>query len=253
MEMITRALQRARQNSQRLDLSGMFPAQPPERPSRSSRSLPAPAPIQYTSAVELTRLDEALLRRNHVIAFDPDAGPTRHYDILRNQIRQRQAKSACLTVAVTAPGRTCGTTVTAMNLAFSFARMHSQRVALFDASGSGDSLDRKLGLYGKMSDRDCPINAELRDVWLQILPASTNLAETSPWQRHDNDRTVIIADLPPLLTSDAAMAPINMADVIVVVFAEGHTTYQEVEACKIYLKRRENVQYVLNNCGSHGL
>ena len=98
METITRALQRARRNAPAPDLEDplvgtiLIERRPTREPIEPAR-LPAPPG-------DVVRLDEHLLRRKHVIAFDPHAAPTRHYDILRNQIAHHRPRGGPHVVAV---------------------------------------------------------------------------------------------------------------------------------------------------------
>lgn len=88
----------------------------------------------HNHTAEPTQLDENALRASRVVAFEPKLPPTRHYDILRNQLAAHRRHASPHVVAVVSPGNSCGTTTTAINLAWSFARNRSHRVTLVDTN-----------------------------------------------------------------------------------------------------------------------
>jgi len=263
MDSITKALQRAKESIVATDISGVtaipgaFRTADKQSGSRGRRPPPSG---------EIVEMSEALLRQNHAIAFDADAGPTRFYDILRNQVLQHERKAASQIVAVVAPTRRCGTTVTAMNLAFSFARIRAQRVILLDANDDNPSIRRYLGLPGqgwlkhsRPSDTEFLTDVQIRDVHAGVLtlsPPEHDGAETitriSRIMR-ESESTVVIVDLPPMLSNDKAISYLGIADSIVVVLSAGQTTHNEVESCKTFLAQKSGVQFVLNKAGRNGL
>lgn len=253
METITKALVRARQSVSIPDI-----AQPFADSFRSSRPLrPKPPQLRPTHAVPL---DESHLRRNHVITFDPVAAPTRHYDLLRRQLARHAHHAPPLIVCVSAPGHGCGTTTTAINLAFSFARGRGERVVLADAHAGATEIRNRLGLpqhfwhEGPLAVEDETVTASLQSSSLRVADLRATDDPITEARRRFEDATVVVIDLPPLLGGDSASGSLNSApDAIVVVLAEGRTTLSEVEQAKSLLDRREGVQFVLNGCGFHGL
>lgn len=96
MDSITKALQRAKE-AVTTDLSGVatIPGafRPGDKQASQGRGRRPPA------SGDIIEMQEDMLRRNHTVAFDADAGPTRYYDILRNQILQHERKAAAQIVA----------------------------------------------------------------------------------------------------------------------------------------------------------
>jgi len=264
MDSITKALQRAKEGAVATDLSGVATIPGSFRPVDK---LPSPGRGRRPPpSGEITEMQEDLLRQNHVVAFDADAGPTRYYDILRNQILQHERKAAAQIVAVVAPTRRCGTTVTAMNLAVSFARIRSQRVILLDANDDNPSIRRCLGLPGqgwlkhsRPTDTEFLTDVQVRDVHASVLtlsPPEHDGAETITRISRimsEADSTVVIVDLPPMLSNDKALSYLGVSDSVVVVLSAGQTTHAEVESCKTFLGPKSGVQFILNKAGRNGL
>ncbi len=261
MESITKALQRAKES---MPLPEVVTAvsdsiRVADRHRQLSRRRTA-------ASGDLVEMSEDMIRQNHVVAFDADAASTRYYDILRNQILQHERKAAAQIVGVVAPTRGCGTSITAMNLAFSFARIRAQRVILLDANDDNPSIRRYLGLPGqgwlkhsRPGDTEFVTDVQVRDVHASVLtlsPPEHDGAETitriSRVMR-ETETTVVVVDLPPLLSSDKALSYLSVVDSIVVVLAAGQTTHSEVESCKTFLGQRSGVQFVLNKAGKNGL
>lgn len=214
-----------------------------------------------------TQLDGSVLRRNRIVAFQPDAFACRHYDLLRDQIIHEQMGSDVVIVAVTGAGRRNGATVTAANLAFTFARNSKHRVTLISQDGSRDSsLVRYMGLDKKdWRDANWPSNeatgghVSINNIGLWVESqndAGQDNAYTLIDGAHTNRRwpaTVIVLDLPPLPVSDMAAAYISLSTNVVVVLASGETTLSQVESCKSVLGQRSGIHYILNKTGRHGL
>jgi len=264
MESITKALQRAKETAAATDLSGVTVI--PGGLRSVDKQLGAGRSRRPFPSGEVVQMQESLLRQNHVVAFDADAGPTRYYDILRNQVLQNERKAAAQIVAVVAPTRRCGTTVTAMNLAFSFARIRSQRVILMDSNDDNPSIRRYLGLPGqgwlkhsRPADTEFLTEVQIRDIQAGVLtlsPPEHDGAETMTRISRimsEVEPTVVIVDLPPMLTNDKALTPLGIADSVVVVLSAGQTTHAEVESCKTFLGQKSGVQFILNKAGRNGL
>lgn len=264
MDSITRAVQRARESvhipanidtfAKRFGISDGAREEDGELIQASARS---------PDAVEL---DEAVLRSNRIVGFDADANPSRHYDLIRNQVVHNRRKPGTLIIGVAAPVSRCGASVTAINLAFSFARNRAQRVVLLDANDHNPSVRRYLGMPGdgwpKQIHRpsgEFLTTAQARDASIRILSlaypdhdgaqALIRMARAT----RDDEATVVVFDLPPLLSTDTAMSYLAVSTCVVVVLAAGKTTLAEVESCKSLLGERDGVQFVLNGAGRHGL
>ena len=259
MDIMTKALQRARQDASFREFAGAFAGRQPERLTaarvaarRPSLSLPG----------DVVSPAEAHLRQNRVVAFDETVTATRHYDILRNQVPHHHSKDRPQIIAVSSPTTGCGVSVTAANLAFSFARARSQRVALLDATGGGYGLRKLLGLTdGCLApdptepQADPCTSVQVKGSTIYLIEQAEDGAgrKTIAEIVRDVDATVAIVDLPPLLSSNRDLSVLNLADCVFIVLAVGHTTVADAHACKTSVSHCGNVQFVLNKCGKHGL
>lgn len=274
MDSIAKAVQRARGLSQ--PTSAPIISLPSDSatgvagsPFDQRKASPAPSTVRQDAArsERTTLLDASILRRNRIVAFEPDAFAGRHYDLLRDQITHEQMGSDVIMVAVTGAARGSGATVTAANLAFTFARNTRHRVALISHEGSRDSsLVRYLGLDGldwcnanwpgneatgghvSIGNAslwvDAPNRADQDSAYMLVDAARTNRR----WPA-----TVIVLDLPPLPVSDNAASYLSVSTNIVVVLANGETTLSQVESCKSVIGQRSGIHYILNKAGRHGL
>lgn len=211
-------------------------------------------------------LNEAILRRNMIASFDANATPSRYYDLLRDQIVNSHQSEDPLIVAVTGASTCSGTTVTAANLAFTFARNSAHRVALVatDDAFSG-SLGKHLGLVehaetvGALALRKDTQTVKAGNIPLCLTTLVARDREgilagikRAQGPQHDH-ATVTIIDLPTLPTSSVAMAYVAHATNVVVVMAADETTPADVQSCKSVLGSHHGVIYVLNKSGRHGL
>jgi len=101
------------------------------------------APVYSESRTVAINMDTAV--RNHCVALSPDFAEVDYYKILRTQLRQLGEKKDWNTIMVTSASPGEGKTVTAINLAATFAREYSQTVLLVDADLRRQSIHRYLG------------------------------------------------------------------------------------------------------------
>lgn len=218
--------------------------------------------------IEAESLSPTYLRSQRIVAFDSGNQMTRCYDVLRNQLVNENKDKQVHQIAVTAPTRGCGVTVTAANLALSFARMHEAYVLLVDMNNQPPAIGPLLGLP-TMSRHQ-----ELNGVLTSVEANGTHMYVLRPsWQdntmsgRIDASRlisqiaearqrvmpTVIIYDMPPVIVADELNAIVKDADSVVVVLAVGHSTLSEFDVCKTFLGSRKGIRTVLNKTRRHGL
>jgi Mrp family chromosome partitioning ATPase len=262
MEIIARALQRARAATP-FDIAGRPLLDIPS--DRSGLRDTQERLLDQSSSIALSSPD---LLTERIVAYDSNHRITRSYDVLRNQL-QTLAEGNCPTViAVTAPTSGCGTTTTAANLAFSFARIRGISVLLVDANLRAPSLRSTLRLSATASPRGQEQELSLAEVdGLQLhvfcphyeigrVPGKSDIAQLSRQIeaiRRTLNPSVTILDLPPMLVADEAASLASNAEAVVLLLAVGHSKLSELEVCKSYLGSKSDVQVVLNRCGKHGL
>lgn len=263
MESIIKAVQRARDTAP----LPVLPESLAERLGVGGRTFGREEGLSSAALViESKELDVAHLRRNRIVAYDAEHATTRHYDLLRNQLNHQHPKSGTVIVAVAGLTQGCGTSVTAINLAFSFARNRAQQVVLLDANFEQPSVNNYLGLPDQEGLKQIePLAGEfvtaVRAASVPLRIASFANREHDGAQAllrqaramRDQPPTVVVIDLPPLLSTDAGLSYVASSTCVAVVLAAGETTLAEVESCKSLLGRREGVLYVLNKAERHGL
>ena len=100
--------------------------------------------------------------KNHCVALSPEFVEVDYYKVLRTQLRHIGKKKAWNTIMVTSVSPGEGKTVTAINLAVTYAREYSQTVLLVDADLRMQSIHRylgyrsPLGLLDYLEEQACP-------------------------------------------------------------------------------------------------
>jgi non-specific protein-tyrosine kinase len=217
-------------------------------------------------------LDPYLVMENHCVAFGGHATEVEPYRVLRTKIMQRSEKDGGNTLMVTSavPGE--GKTLTAINLALTFAREFSQTALLVDCDLRQQQIHKSLGYYGTKGLADYLIDDEPManlivwpgiekltvisggrtvDAGSELLgsPGMRNLAEDM--KNRYPDRQVIF-DVPSILTSADALSFAPLVDYIVVVVRAGHTSVRELQRALHMLPQEKIVGLVLNRGGAAG-
>ena len=211
-------------------------------------------------------LSVTFLEQHRVVGFRANHRLTRAYDVLRNQIVNQQFVGAAHVLAVTAPGAGCGTSTTAFNLAFSFARLAAGPVVLVDTNHAAVGL---LGLSSTESSRSDAsrgrhIIVEAEDVRVNLVrpdlvqpgassTGSASLTDSVEGLRQGLKPNIVILDLPPLLDCDLAVQMVARADSTVLVLAANRSTRSEFEICRTFFHAGQKLQVVLNKALRHGL
>jgi capsular exopolysaccharide synthesis family protein len=222
----------------------------------------APAPGGASAVFRTARL--RLSAEAPVFPFEADSAAADQYRIIRTKILHHHAKPRVIVVSSGGPGD--GKTVTAINIASSFALKQDVRVALVDADMRRPQIANTLGLSGTPGLSDvltgqvsfeeaviCPEEAP----YLAILPAGTQramhaeLLDSERWRtlvtklRHTFD--YVIFDAPPI----ASLADYELlqlaADGVVVVARPDHS---ERKSCldAIQAVPKEKLIGVILNC-----
>jgi len=100
-------------------------------------------PVYSESRTVAIDVDTAV--SNHCVALSPDFAEVDYYKVLRTQLRQAGKEKGWNTIMVTSVSPGEGKTVTAINLAATFAQEYSQTVLLVDADLRRQAIHRYLG------------------------------------------------------------------------------------------------------------
>ena len=210
--------------------------------------MPYSGKISYTQT-RVVKPSPTVLKRNRLILGEDNKSITTPYKILRTQVLQRLVSNCWNSLAVTSPRSGEGKTLTAINLAISLANEVNHTVLLIDLDLHRPSVHKYFGFEVEwgLSDyllRDKPLQNILLNPGadrLVILPGHTSIENSSELlsspkmvQLVEELKTrypsrLLIFDLPPLLSTDDAIAFSPYVDAALVVIEEGKTKKEELK------------------------
>ena len=203
---------------------------------------------------------------NRCVAMLPDTPEAEPYKLLRTQILQRTLERHGNTVMVTSalPGE--GKTLTAINLALTFARHFNQTALLVDCDLRKPSIHRYLGLPGEKGLVDClldGVNISDLIIWPCIekftvisggrpfgesgeLLGSPRMKEVLAEMKGRYPDRYVILDVPPILSGADAVTFAPLVDSIVVVVQSGQTPIEDIKKALEQMPREKVLGVVLN-------
>lgn len=222
------------------------------------------APVYSESKTVSIDLETAV--RNHCVALSADFAEVGHYKVLRTQLRQIGREKTWSTIMVTsvAPGE--GKTVTAINLAATFAREYNQTVLLVDADLRRQSIHRYLGYPSSSGLRDyLEERAPMNDIitWpgiekFTVISGGRPAHESAELMGSPRMRTLVaelksryadryvIFDVPPVMGGADALAFAPLVDCIILVVGVGITRRQDLAKALEMLPQEKTAGFVLN-------
>jgi protein-tyrosine kinase len=208
---------------------------------------PMPEPFAGGNVV---RLNKWHLQTSRIVADDGTDMRGRSFEMLRTQLLQKVQETGFQVVGITSPTSGCGKTVTAINLAFSIARLPERNVTLLDLDLRKPQVANYLGvkegpsienlLRGEAKLSEVAIMPEGVQGRLRILPtyrasrdaaehlSSTRLHELMDFLKSQDPRSIILVDLPPVLVVDDVLSVAPNVDTLLVVAASGQTTMTDL-------------------------
>jgi Mrp family chromosome partitioning ATPase len=213
-------------------------------------------------------LDAAHLASKRITAYDHGEAHAPSFDMLRTQVLQSMDGRDWRFLGITSPTVGCGKTVTAINLALSIGRQPERSVLLLDLDlrkpqvASCLGLKPKDGILSVLENRsplaDAIAEVGVGDCRMMILPTETPASRSSDRMasramnelldqiKREFQSQIIIVDLPPLLSSDDALAVLPKLDCMLLVTAVGRTTSAEINELAKHLRSIEIVRIVAN-------
>ena len=204
---------------------------------------------------------------NRCVAFLHDSPEVEYYRQLRTRILQLNGGEGGATIMVTSalPGE--GKTLTAINLALTFAREFKQTALLVDCDlrqqqvHSSMGFPSERGLVDYLMD-DCPITELF--VWpgvdkLSVISGGRTVRDScellgSPGMRdlvhdmkHRYPERYVFFDLPSVLTSADAVAFAPLVDYILVVAQAGRTSLKDINSAVQLLPAHKLLGLVMNH------
>ena len=219
----------------------------------------------YTVSRSVT-LDPKTVLGNRCVAFDGSAPEVERYKMLRTQIMRRSEQYGGNTVMVTSavPGE--GKTLTAINLAMTFAKEFSQTALLVDCDLRQQRIHEVLGFDGSKGLADHLMDGEpLANliVWpgiekLTVISGGKTIAGSSEFLGSPGMKSLVeemktryperyvIFDLPPVLSGADTLAFAPLVDHIVLVVQAGRTAAGDIRKALQLLPPEKVVGLVLN-------
>jgi non-specific protein-tyrosine kinase len=223
-------------------------------------------PPEYTRS-SFIEASSAQALENRCVCIQPDAVELEAYKVLRTRIQQAIKAKGWNTLLVTSPNPGDGKTLTAVNLALTFAKAYNQTVMLVDCDLRRQSIHRMFGLESAAGLVDFLIDDRpLEDfiIWpgiekLTLISGGRsiqNSAEVLGSERmkqlvHElktryDDRVVII-DSPPLLSGADTLALAPWVDAIVMVVKASRTPMRDIHRSLDMIGNEKFLGFVLNS------
>jgi protein-tyrosine kinase len=243
---------------------------------RSARNEPsAPRPIESAegnwmpptySQSQKRALDPRILQANRCVCYLEDAPELDFYKVLRTQLIQRTQTRGWNTIMITSTRPGEGKTVTAINLAMTFAKAYSQTVLLMDCDLRQQKVYRYLGMASEIGIIDhlmngCPLKDMI--IWpgidkMTVISGGRTVNESSELLGSPKMKTLIaemksryadryiLLDAPPILSGADALTISELADGIVMVVESGQTPVKEIQEALALLPNEKFLGFVLN-------
>ena len=233
----------------------------PKRAVPAAKAVPSWSPRQVT-------LNAEHLERHRVVSFAMRDPSHVAFNLLRTRVRKVLQDNNWRTLAVTSPTPGCGKTMVALNLALSLARAPDCRVVLIDLDLKKPAVARTLGISATATasiGRYLEGNAEAKDCFVQVnqnlivgvnghsvqhsseLIQGPRMADLLSFVSSSLAPDVMLFDLPPMRTSDDALAFLPRVDAALLVVAAGTTTVTEVDECERQISHLEKLLGVVLN------
>ncbi|BBO92862.1 CpsD/CapB family tyrosine-protein kinase [Desulfosarcina ovata] len=238
---------------------GASPSFPAARPGSDWH-----APVYSESKTAAIDLETAV--SNHCVALSADFAEVDYYKVLRTQLRQIGREKTWNTIMVTsvAPGE--GKTVTAINLAATFAREYNQTVLLVDADLRRQSIHHYLGYPSSSGLRDyleerVPMNDIITWPGIEkftVISGGQPVHESAELMGSPRMQTLVaelknryadryvIFDVPPVMGGADALTFAPLVDCIILVVGVGITRRQDLTQALEMLPQEKMAGFVLN-------
>ncbi|MEO0680709.1 MAG: CpsD/CapB family tyrosine-protein kinase, partial [Pseudomonadota bacterium] len=264
MERIKAAISRAKLSRGEPTAPAAALADAGPRPARSAEAGLA-SPAAWTSLQEMHPSEEQLIE-NRIVTFSKDDPAHVPFDILRTKIMRLLEQNNWSSIAVTSPTMSCGKTMIATNLAFSFARQRATRAILADVDLKRPQVRKVLGVQSDLSMGDYLMGGIApEDFFLRIGdnlavgPTQQSFRHSAELLQHPDAADalrrmkdtlrpdVVIYDLPPMLASDDAMSFMSYVDCALLIAAAGTTTARNLDDCERQLSELVPIAGVILN------
>ncbi len=238
----------------------------PISPERLSQSPSAAAQRSRWTAPRIALSADHLARRR-VVSYAMSDPSHVAFNLLRTRTLKILADNHWRTLAVTSPTPGCGKTMVAVNLAFAMSRSPDCRTVLIDLDLKKPAVADVLGI-GTSGSIGRYLEGKEEDPRESFVEINDNLIVGLNYHRvhHSSELIrgarmkalidfvqvsfgpdVILFDLPPMHSSDDAIAFLPSVDGALLVVAAGTTTEKEVDECEQQVSQLEKLIGVVLN------
>lgn len=256
---LRKALDRAKKNRSETKAPA---SETSKNPARDSSRWQVP---EYSLSKSI-KINQKKAIENHCVTLAPDYQEINYYKVLRTQILQMSKAKGWKTVMVTSVSQGEGKTVTAINLAVTYAKEHHQTVLLVDADLRMQMIHKYLGYnstHGLIEylEDEMPMNEII--AWpgiekLTIISGSRTVSDSaellgSPRMQdlvndlktRYNDRFIIF-DAPPVQGCADTIAFAPFVDGIIFVVEADKSKSQDVKKALELLPKEKIAGFVIN-------
>ena len=222
-------------------------------------------PPVYSESTHVELNTETILN-NRCVCIEPNSPEIDCYKVLRTKIQLLTKQKGWNTVMITSPQPAEGKTLTAVNLALTFAKVYNQTILLVDCDLRHQNVHKILGFQstsGLMNYllKDQPLEELI--IWpgvdkLTLISGGRTMSDSSEllgspqmksliqeMKSRYEDRYVIF-DTSPVLIGDDAIALAHNIDSIIMVVEEGRTSMKDVKKALEMLPQEKFLGFVLN-------
>jgi len=221
--------------------------------------------VSYTRT-KVVSINEDIFKKNRIISQASSNKVIDAYRMLRTKILHKMRKNNWNSLAVTSASEGEGKTLTAINLAISLAMEVNQTVLLVDFDLRNPSIHKYFDYHPENGLNEylfesVPLNEILFNPGIErlvILPGSKSMLNSSEMLSSPNMLNMveeiknrypsryIVFDLPPLLSTDDALAFSPYTDATLLVVEDGRTCTEDLLRASEMLKNFNLIGTVLN-------
>ena len=258
-----KAMEKARSQNLRVRVDGVQRPWRDDRPPRRAGEGRG-APVYGIS--RSCEPDPAALEENRCVCFTEDAPELDCYKMLRAQIMRYTKVKGWNTLMITSalPGE--GKTVTAINLAMTFAKAYDQTVRLVDCDLRQQKVYRYMGIASNLGIVDHLVGGHSLNemiIWpgiakmtmisggrtvnesAELLGSARMRAMVEEMKARYSDRYILL-DAPPILSGADALTLSSLADGLFMVVEAARTPLKEIQEALDLMPRDKFLGFVLN-------
>lgn len=269
---IEAAINRARQmHKESVDATGSGSPRLGARSAATREPGTAGKKLLYMDKLKKVSMNAEVARDNRILGsvIRPRGGQS-EYRMLRTRLMQRMRSNNWQVLGISAAGEGEGKSLTAINLAISIAAEVGQEAVLLELDLRRPGINELLGIppqaFTSVSSYLQGDSTDIKDLLftpgierLGCMLCSTPLAHASDLlasargqelfkelRRQLPPQTIVVVDLPPLLSTDDALVVAPMLDALLFVVAEGQTKRSELAEAHHLLAEFNVIGTVLN-------